>query len=61
MELELDVWYEMWNRAGSHGLDTWFELPDRVEDEGGEQGSSKVANGDSDGTAGVAGSNNRSV
>ena len=26
---ELDLWYEMWNRAGSEGLDTWHELPER--------------------------------
>ena len=26
---ELDLWYEMWDRAGSQGLDTWYELPDR--------------------------------
>jgi hypothetical protein len=23
---ELDLWYEVWNRAGSEGLDTWYEL-----------------------------------
>ena len=26
---ELDLWYEMWDRAGSQGLDTWYELPRR--------------------------------
>ena len=26
---ELDLWYEIWNRAGSEGLDTWHELPER--------------------------------
>ncbi len=26
---ELDLWYEMWDRAGSQGLDTWYELPYR--------------------------------
>ncbi len=26
---ELDLWYEMWDRAGSQGLDTWYELPCR--------------------------------
>ena len=25
MKLELDLWYELWDRAGSHGLDTWYE------------------------------------
>jgi len=24
---ELDLWYELWDRAGSQGLDTWHELP----------------------------------
>ncbi len=24
---ELGVWYEVWDRAGSQGLDTWYELP----------------------------------
>jgi hypothetical protein len=61
MKLELDVWYEMWNRVGSHGLDTWFELSDSVEDGGGGRGSNKAANGDSDGTAGAAESKNRNV
>ena len=28
MRWELDLWYEMWDRAGSQGLDTWYELPD---------------------------------
>jgi hypothetical protein len=23
---ELDLWYEMWDRAGSQGLDTWYEF-----------------------------------
>ena len=22
---ELDLWYELWDRAGSHGLDTWYD------------------------------------
>ena len=26
---ELDLWYEMWDRAGSQGLDTWYALPHR--------------------------------
>ena len=21
---ELDLWYELWDRAGSQGLDTWY-------------------------------------
>jgi hypothetical protein len=24
---DLDLWYEVWDRAGSQGLDTWYELP----------------------------------
>ena len=27
MKWELDLWYELWDRAGSRGLDTWYELP----------------------------------
>lgn len=30
---ELDLWYELWDRAGSQGLDTWYELPGRLRDE----------------------------
>jgi hypothetical protein len=26
---ELGLWYEMWDRAGSQGLDTWYELQRR--------------------------------
>ena len=22
---ELDFWYELWDRAGSQGLDTWYD------------------------------------
>ena len=33
MKSELDLWYEMWDRAGSQGLDTWYELPGRVRGE----------------------------
>jgi len=25
MKWELDLWYELWNRAGSQGLDTWYD------------------------------------
>ena len=26
MKWDLDLWYELWNRAGSQGLDTWHDL-----------------------------------
>ena len=26
MKWELDLWYELWDRAGSQGLDTWHEI-----------------------------------
>ena len=26
MKWELDLWYELWDRAGSQGLDTWHDL-----------------------------------
>ncbi|MBA2345032.1 MAG: hypothetical protein H0V83_08115 [Rubrobacter sp.] len=31
MKLELDVWQELWDRAGSRGLDNWYELPETAE------------------------------
>jgi len=33
MKLELDIWRELWDRAGSRGLVMWYELPETVEDE----------------------------
>ena len=30
---ELDLWYELWDRAGSQGLDTWYD-PRIVKGEG---------------------------
>ena len=33
MKWELDYWYELWDRAGSQGLDTWFD-PRGVKEEG---------------------------
>jgi hypothetical protein len=32
MKWELDLWYELWERAGSQGLDTWHELRGEVRD-----------------------------
>jgi len=26
MKWDLDLWYELWERAGSQGLDTWYDL-----------------------------------
>jgi len=26
MKWDLDLWYELWDKAGSHGLDTWYDL-----------------------------------
>ena len=26
MKWDLDLWYELWDRAGSQGLDTWHDL-----------------------------------
>ena len=37
---ELDLWYEMWDRAGSQGLDTWYELPGRLRGEEESAGAS---------------------
>ena len=25
MKWDLDLWYELWDRAGSQGLDNWYE------------------------------------
>ena len=30
MKWELDLWYELWNRAGSQGLDTWYDVKGEV-------------------------------
>jgi hypothetical protein len=30
MKWELDLWYELWDRAGSQGLDTWYEVKGEV-------------------------------
>jgi hypothetical protein len=30
MKWELDLWYELWDRAGSQGLDNWYELRNEV-------------------------------
>ena len=29
VDWELDLWYEIWDRAGSEGLDTWHEMPEK--------------------------------
>ncbi|CAA9460840.1 MAG: hypothetical protein AVDCRST_MAG58-2521 [uncultured Rubrobacteraceae bacterium] len=26
MKWDLDLWYELWDRAGSQGLDNWYDL-----------------------------------
>ena len=26
MKWDLDLWYELWDRAGRQGLDTWYDL-----------------------------------
>ena len=33
MKWELDLWYELWDRAGSQGLDTWYDMGGRPKDE----------------------------
>jgi hypothetical protein len=32
MKWELDLWYELWDRAGSQGLDTWYDLRGEARD-----------------------------
>jgi hypothetical protein len=47
---ELDLWNEMWDRAGSQGLDTWYPIGGRVE----REVESNSAHGPNvDGTGGV--------
>ena len=33
MKWELDLWYELWDRAGSQGLDNWYELRNEVRED----------------------------
>jgi hypothetical protein len=30
MKWDLDLWYELWDRAGSQGLDNWYDLRGEV-------------------------------
>jgi hypothetical protein len=32
MKWDLDLWYELWDKAGSQGLDTWYDLRGEVRD-----------------------------
>ncbi len=52
LKSELDLWYEMWDRAGSQGLDTWYEIRGRVTS---EDETSPVRGPDVDGLTGTAG------
>ena len=33
MKWDLALWYELWDKAGSQGLDTWYDL--RTEEQNG--------------------------
>jgi hypothetical protein len=35
MKWELDLWYELWDRAGSQGLDTWHDIRGELRDDPG--------------------------
>jgi hypothetical protein len=51
MKLQLDVWYELWDRAGSQGLDTWHEVtecPDEATDRPGGSGPPSETTGSGD-------------
>ena len=53
MKWDLDLWYEMWDRAGSQGLDTWYPLRGGAEGEG-EPGAARAPNVDGlEGTTGA--------
>jgi hypothetical protein len=43
---ELDLWYELWDRAGSQGLDTWYDMTGTMK---GEDGSGSVPSPSVDG------------
>jgi len=32
MKWELDLWYELWDRAGSQGLDNWYDMRGEARD-----------------------------
>jgi hypothetical protein len=49
---DLDLWYEMWERAGSQGLDTWYPIAGEPSE--GEPGA--VRGPGLDGLDGVGGS-----
>ena len=52
MKWELDLWYELWERAGSQGLDTWHDLGDEVRDARGskpDDGTEMPGNGSPEG------------
>ena len=33
MKSEVDLWYELWDKAGSQGLDTWYDMRGRLKDD----------------------------
>jgi hypothetical protein len=53
MKWELDLWYELWDRAGSQGLDTWYDVKGEVRDGPGHEpnadGPDAVQEGSSEG------------
>jgi hypothetical protein len=53
MKWELDLWYELWDRAGSQGLDTWYDVKGEVRDGPGHEsnadGLDAVQEGSSEG------------
>ena len=53
MKWELDLWYELWDRAGSQGLDTWYEVKGEGRDGPGHEpnadGPDAVQEGSSEG------------
>jgi hypothetical protein len=55
---ERDLWYEMWDRAGSQGLDTWYEMRGRLKD---ENELSSVRGPNVDGLEGTAGAPSQPV
>ena len=50
LKWDLDLWYEMWERAGSQGLDTWYPIGGELQEGGpgvdGKTGSPPAESGD---------------
>jgi hypothetical protein len=46
MKWELDLWYELWDRAGSQGLDTWHDIRGDARDDHSSRRTSDASSGE---------------